>query len=98
MARSTDRQKADRELQRLRRVIREHDHGYYLLAQPSIADRAEAGLMARLKELEAGFPELVTADSPTQRVAGATLAGFRQVAHAAPMLSLDNTYSREELR
>lgn len=92
-----DKRQAKREIDRLRAEIADHDRRYYVLAKPVISDREYDRLMARLAELESMFPDLVTSDSPTQRVAGGILAGFSQVAHSAPMLSLDNTYSREEL-
>jgi DNA ligase (NAD+) len=92
-----DRRLAEKEINRLRVEIAEHDRRYYVLAKPSISDQEYDRLMARLRELEASFPELVTEDSPTQRVAGAPLEGFKQIRHSVPMLSLDNTYSREEL-
>lgn len=92
-----DRKQARKEIQRLRAEIAEHDRRYYILAKPSISDREYDQLMARLAELESQYPDLVTTDSPTQRVAGGPLQGFKQVTHSAPMLSLDNTYNRDEL-
>jgi len=82
----------------LRREIRRHDRLYYVLAQPEIPDREYDRLLAELKELEGRYPELVTPDSPTQRVGGEPLPELESVRHAVPMLSLDNTYSRGELR
>ncbi len=82
----------------LRGEIRKHDHLYYVLSAPEIGDREYDALFAELKELEAAHPELVTGDSPTQRVSGRPLEGFATVRHAVPMLSMDNTYSAEELR
>ena len=78
--------------------IRRHDHAYYVLAQPSISDQDYDRLYHELVDLEAQFPELITADSPTQRVGGAPLKEFKPVPHLQPMLSLDNTYSQEEIR
>lgn len=92
-----DQEAARKEIERLRQEIAGHDHRYYVLAQPVISDAEYDRLMARLRELETKFPELVTPDSPTQRVAGGPLEGFSQVPHRVPMLSLDNTYSREDL-
>ncbi len=83
---------------RLREEIREHDHRYYVLGAPTITDRQYDALFEELKRLEAEYPELLTSDSPTQRVAGAPLPGFRQVTHAVPMMSIDNTYNEQELR
>jgi DNA ligase (NAD+) len=88
----------EHEITQLRDEIREHDRRYYVEAAPTISDLEYDRLMARLRELEAAHPELVTPDSPTQRVGGAPLAGFAQVSHVPPMQSLDNTYSLEELR
>ncbi len=85
------------EIARLRAEIARHDHRYYVLDDPAVSDREYDALMRRLLDLEAAHPELVTTDSPTQRVAGRPLDGFAQVRHAAPMLSLDNTYSPDEL-
>ncbi len=83
---------------RLRREIRRHDYLYYVLNQPEISDRQYDQLFAELKKLEAEHPDLVTADSPTQRVAGRPLEGFQSVRHTIPMLSVDNTYNADELR
>ncbi len=85
-------------MDRLRREIRRHDHLYYVLNAPEIDDRDYDALFAELKDLEAAHPELVTADSPTQRVSGRPLDAFSTVRHAVPMLSIDNTYSADELR
>jgi len=87
-----------KQIQQLRREIRRHDHLYYVLNQPAIGDRDYDRLFARLKQLEADHPELVTPDSPTQRVSGRPLEGFESVRHAVPMLSMDNTYNAEELK
>src|SRR5881227_34099 len=78
--------------------LRQHDHAYYVLAQPSISDQQYDRLYRELLDLEQGFPELVTPDSPSQRVAGEPLKAFKPVQHRQPMLSLDNTYSQAELR
>ena len=85
-------------IEELKRAIREHDHNYYILARPTVSDRDYDRLVEELKALEAKHPELVTPDSPTQRVGGAPLGAFRTVAHSVPMLSLDNTYSEEDVR
>ena len=82
----------------LRRLIRYHEERYYVLNQPEIADVEFDALMKELDRLEADHPDLVTAESPTQRVGGRAAAGFETVEHAEPMLSLDNAYSEEELR
>jgi DNA ligase (NAD+) len=82
----------------LREQIRHHEHLYYVMDKPEISDAAFDKLMNELKRIEAEHPDLVTADSPTQRVGGKPAEGFRKVAHSRPMLSLDNAYSEEELR
>jgi len=86
------------EVNRLREEIGRHDRLYYVEQQPSISDREYDKLFTRLKELEAEHPELVTPDSPTQRVADRPTEGFAQVVHALPMLSIDNTYNEADLR
>jgi len=78
--------------------IRGHDHAYYVLAQPSVSDRDYDRLYHELLDLEKEFPDLATADSPSQRVGGTPLKEFKPVRHLVPMLSLDNTYSQQELR
>ena len=82
----------------LRRTIRHHEERYYVLDDPEIADAEFDALMQELERLEAENPDLVTPDSPTQRVSGRPAAGFVTVEHAQPMLSLDNAYSEQELR
>jgi DNA ligase (NAD+) len=77
--------------------IRRHDHAYYVLAQPSITDQAYDRLYHELVDLEKKFPELVTPESPTQRIGDQPLKAFKPVAHLKPMMSLDNTYSQEQL-
>ena len=78
--------------------IRRHDHSYYVQATPSITDQDYDRLYRELLDLERDFPDLVTPDSPSQRVGGAPLSEFKSVQHLSPMTSLDNTYSQEELR
>jgi DNA ligase (NAD+) len=87
-----------KKIERLRNQIREHDYLYYVLNQPKISDRQYDKLFAELKDLEQANPELITPDSPTQRVSGRALEGFVNVRHAVPMLSIDNTYNADELR
>jgi DNA ligase (NAD+) len=84
--------------EQLRSEIREHDYRYYILAEPTISDREYDVLMDRLRSLEAAHPDLVVPDSPTQRVGEQPLAGLEQVTHRIPMLSIENTYSEQELR
>jgi DNA ligase (NAD+) len=78
--------------------IRKHDHLYYVEAKPVISDREYDRLYDDLLELEREFPELATPDSPSQRVGGKPLSEFKSSRHLAPMMSLDNTYSQEEMR
>ena len=82
----------------LRNEIRRHEELYYVQANPEISDAGFDALMNELKALEAAHPELLTADSPTQRVGGRPAEGFAQVEHLQPMLSLDNAYDEEDLR
>jgi len=82
----------------LRAEIRRHEELYYVQAQPEISDAEFDALMQQLRELEAQHPELVTPDSPTQRVGGRPAEGFATVRHAVPMLSLDNAYDEADLR
>jgi len=89
---------AKKQIERLRREIRRHDYLYYVVNQPEISDQQYDKLFARLKALEQANPELLTLDSPTQRVSGQPLEGFTTVRHAVPMLSMDNTYNADELR
>ncbi len=93
---------ATRDIQRridaLRDKIRYHEHRYYVLDDPEISDAEFDQLMLQLKALEAEHPDLVTPDSPTQRVGGKPREGFVKVQHSRPMLSLDNAYNEQELR
>jgi DNA ligase (NAD+) len=89
---------AAREIEKLREQIRNHDRKYYIESAPEISDRDYDKLMVRLKELEAKHPDLVTADSPTQRVGEQPVVELAHVEHRVPMLSIDNTYSIEELQ
>lgn len=82
----------------LRDELHRHNRLYYTDAAPEISDRAFDELLKELQDLEAAFPELQTPDSPTQRVGGAPIDGFTTVAHASPMLSIDNTYNEDELK
>jgi DNA ligase (NAD+) len=85
-------------INQLRKDIRHHEERYYVDDAPEIADEHFDRLVRELEQLEAEHPDLVTPDSPTQRVAGRPTEGFPTVEHLAPMLSLDNAYSEEELR
>ncbi len=84
-------------IEELRKSIRHHEHLYYVEASPEISDREFDRLMHELEELERHHPELVTPDSPTQRVGGRPLEGFETVEHSIPMMSISNTYSEDEL-
>lgn len=86
------------EVARLRETITRFDHLYYVLATPEVSDQEYDRLFKRLRDLEAEHPELADANSPTARVGGTPLDSFRSVAHAKRMLSLDNTYSADDLR
>ncbi len=88
----------EKQIEKLRADIRRHEHLYYVLDAPEISDADFDYLMVQLKRLEAEHPELVTPDSPTQRVGGKPREGFVKAEHSRPMLSLDNAYSEEELR
>ena len=88
---------AAKRLAKLRREIKEHDRHYYEEAAPVISDREYDRLYRELVDLETQFPQLVTPDSPTQRVGGKPLEAFAQIQHRLPMLSLDNTYSEQEV-
>ena len=78
--------------------IRRHDRAYYVDAKPMISDREYDQLYRELIELEKVHPELRMPDSPSQRIGGEPIEGFDTVRHAVPMMSLDNTYSQEEVR
>jgi DNA ligase (NAD+) len=95
--RSKSGKKAKR-VDELRAELRRHEHLYYVMDAPVITDAEYDTLMNELKRLEADHPELLTPDSPTQRVGGKPAEGFKKVRHSRPMLSLDNAYSAEELR
>jgi DNA ligase (NAD+) len=88
----------EKKIEALRENIRHHEYLYYVVDNPAISDGEFDKLMQQLKDLEVEHPELVTADSPTQRVGGKPREGFVKAPHSSPMLSLDNTYSEEELR
>jgi DNA ligase (NAD+) len=85
-------------IEALRDEIRRHEHLYYVLDAPEVSDAEFDALMQQLKKLEDAHPELVTADSPTQRVGGKPREGFAKVRHSTPMLSLDNALNEAELR
>jgi DNA ligase (NAD+) len=90
--------KIEKKIEALREKIRHHEYRYYVLDDPEISDADFDKLMNELKRLEAEHPQLITPDSPTQRVGGKPREGFVKAKHSSPMLSLDNAYSEEELR
>jgi len=90
-------EEAHERVEELRTQIRYHDHRYYVLAEPEVGDSQYDALMVELRGLEERFPELLTPDSPTQRVAGAPAEGFAVIEHREPMLSLSNVFNRDEL-
>ncbi|MEJ5173092.1 MAG: DNA ligase (NAD(+)) LigA, partial [Hydrogenothermaceae bacterium] len=82
----------------LRDVIKYHDYRYYVLAQPVISDYEYDKLFKLLKDIETKFPDLITPDSPTQRIPSEITKTFPEVKHLTPMLSLDNSYNEQDLR
>jgi DNA ligase (NAD+) len=91
------RPQARKEIKQLRKELNYHNYRYYVLNDPVISDQEYDRLYKKLQDLEAGFPEYITDDSPTQRVGGEPLKGFKPVEHTIKMLSLDNTYNRDEV-
>ena len=92
-----NRAEAETRVAELRKEIQQHDYRYYVLDAPSVPDAEYDRLMRELQVLESDFPNLVTPESPTQRVGGESLEGFQEVRHEAPMLSLANAFSDEEI-
>ena len=88
----------DQQIEALREELRHHEHLYYVLDAPEWTDAQYDARMQELKRLEAKHPELITADSPPQRVGGKVKDGFSKVPHSRPMLSLDNAYNEAEFR
>ena len=88
---------AEKQIEKLREELRRHEFLYYVQDDPEISDVKFDRMMAELQKLETDHPELVTPDSPTQRVGGAPRKGFETRRHSPAMMSLDNTYSMEEL-
>lgn len=91
-------EEAGKEIEKLREQIRRHDYAYYVLDAPEISDEDYDQLFRSLKKLEAQYPELITEDSPTQRVGGKPLAMFEPVRHQLPLFSLDNVFNVEEFQ
>ena len=86
------------EIQHLREELRRHEHLYYVLDQPEISDSEYDAMLRRLQQIETEHPELISPDSPTQRVGGKPREGFVKVRHSSPMLSLDNALNEDEMR
>ena len=91
-----DPQITDR-LEELRRQLHYHNHRYYVLDDPEISDAQYDRLLRELEELESRYPDLITPDSPTQRVGARPLEKFETLPHTVPMLSLENAFNREEV-
>ncbi|MFA5007820.1 MAG: NAD-dependent DNA ligase LigA [Candidatus Omnitrophota bacterium] len=94
----TDAAKIKKEIEKLREQIRDADYKYYILSEPEISDKEYDDILKELKKIEEKYPQFITPDSPTQRVSGGLVEGFPTVIHKIKMLSLDNTYSIEELK
>src|ERR1041385_8741620 len=97
LAMAVNEREAAKRAAELRREIEQHNRRYYEESAPTISDREYDALYRELKDLEEAFPKLKSADSPTQRIGDKPLKAFGQVTHRVPMLSLDNTYSEEEV-
>ncbi|MGH8403586.1 MAG: DNA ligase LigA-related protein, partial [Gammaproteobacteria bacterium] len=94
----TNRRDAERRIRALREDLNQHNYRYYVLDAPEIPDSEYDRLMRELQALEQEFPQLITPNSPTQRVGAAPLKAFGEVRHAVPMLSLDNAFEEKEVR
>ena len=94
---ASDLNRAKKRSEELHEQLNHHSHAYYVLDNPEIPDSEYDRLYRELQQLEKQFPELITPDSPTQRVGAEPLKAFSQVTHRIPMLSLDNVFSEEEL-
>ncbi len=92
-----NKQQAEKRSRELRSLMATYSYEYYVLDEPSVSDAIYDGLMRELKDIEAQYPELITPDSPTQRVGGAPLSEFKKVAHSVRMISLNDVFSREEV-
>ena len=88
---------AKERIQKLRSQLEQFSYEYYVLDNPSVDDSVYDGLIAELKKIEAQHPDLVTQDSPTQRVGGKVLEGFKRVTHASRMLSLDDVFDEADI-
>ncbi|MFH0886990.1 MAG: NAD-dependent DNA ligase LigA, partial [bacterium] len=93
-----DKQKATEKIEKLRHTLENHNYLYYVLDKPEIDDWQYDMLLRHLQELEDQYPDLITPDSPTQRVGAASLKEFKNVQHKIPMLSLANAFDESELK
>lgn len=93
-----DKQKAQDQINALKEVLNQYSYEYHVLDQPTVPDAEYDVKLRELEKLEDAFPDLITTDSPTQRVGGALLEGFEKVRHNVPMLSLSNAFNEENLR
>src|SRR5262245_40197427 len=93
-----ENRRAAERVEKLRKLIAEHDHAYFVLDRPTVTDAEYDGLFRELVELECAHPELVVPASPTQRVGGAPREGFRKARHVAPMVSIENCFGDDEFR
>ena len=89
---------AGRRIEELHAILREHNYRYYVLDQPSVSDAEYDALMRELRDLEAAHPDLLTPDSPTQRVGAPVSSQFTKVRHPQQMLSLGNAFDEDDLR
>src|SRR5687767_12751020 len=92
-----DIEAAQQQVIKLKAEIAQHDYHYYVLDAPTVSDSEYDGLYRRLVDLEEQYPELITADSPTQRVGGVAVGAFESVKHRQAMLSLNNAFADTEL-
>src|SRR5699024_3221711 len=93
-----DQQQAEKKIQSLRKLLNQYEYEYYVLDNPTVPDAEYDAKLQELRELEEAFPELVTPNSPTQRVGGKPLDAFVKVEHHVPMLSLGNAFNESDLR
>ncbi|MFD2045205.1 NAD-dependent DNA ligase LigA [Ornithinibacillus salinisoli] len=93
-----DKNQAQEKINGLKEILNRYAHEYYVLDRPSVPDAEYDQKLQELRSLEENFPELITADSPTQRIGGEPLEGFQKVQHTVPMLSLSNAFNEQDLR
>ena len=90
-------EQAIREVKKLRKIISQHNYQYYVLDDPEISDAEYDRLLKKLIEIEKDFPNLITSNSPTQRVGATPLPEFKEVEHVVPMLSLANAFDKDKM-